>query len=65
MRLDVAPVAFDEALVLHKYRVPLADVLLRPSGVVMSRLFWPSANAPDSGWLTLVAHGCDWRKWER
>lgn len=66
MQLDPAPIPYEDALVLNKHHVPLAEVLIRRVGgkvvVTCSRMFWPSAGSKD-GWYVLIAHGCDWNKW--
>lgn len=62
MQLSIVPVPHSDALVLHRYKVPLVDLLIRQVGgkpyVTSSRMFWPSPE-PQEDWTTLQPHGCE------
>lgn len=67
MVLDPREVPHADALVLHRYGIPIAQLLIRDRGqgpqVIMSRMFWPSEEE-ETDWVTLLPHGCAWPgKW--
>jgi hypothetical protein len=61
LRLDTESVPFSEALILHKWKVPLVDVRFRGERIVSSAMFWPREN--ETGTLTFIIHRCSWDKW--
>ena len=67
MQLNPRPlIPYEEALLLHKHKIPLVELLIRKAGskvvVTSSRLFYPSETQPEE-WKILKAHDCDWNKW--
>lgn len=67
MTLDPREVPHADAIVLRRYGIPIAQLLIKDRGrgpqVIMSRMFWPSEEE-ETDWVTLLPHGCAWPgKW--